>query len=128
MRKIRVLLADDHQGILAEIRRELGTEFEVVAEVGNGQDAVDAALTLDPDVLVTDISMPVMDGLQAAACLRAKRCRAKVIFLTIHEDPDFLDAAFSVGAFGYVTKARLSVDLVHAIREALLGNTFVSPG
>jgi DNA-binding NarL/FixJ family response regulator len=125
--KIRVLLADDHQAMLTRVRRELSEEFEIVAMVGDGQAAVDAVMLHDPDVLVTDISMPVMDGLQVVSLLKGSHCRVRVVFLTIHEDADFFDAAFSAGASAYVTKARLSTDLILAIREVLKGHTFASP-
>ena len=124
--KIRVVLADDHQEMIAIIRRTLGEQFEVVSSVEDGKQAVDAVHTLNPDVLVIDMSMPILNGLQAAKRLQTANCRAKVIFLTIHEGPDFLDAAFSAGASGYVTKARLSTDLIPALREVMLGHTFVS--
>ena len=126
MSKARVLLADDHQAMLAKVRRELGDEFEIVATVGNGEEAVDAVCRLDPDVLVIDISMPVLNGLEAASRLRATSCRTKIVFLTIHTDPDYIAAAFSSGASAYVSKNRLSTDLVPAIREVLQGHTFVS--
>jgi len=125
--KTRVLLADDHQTMLSRVRRELGEEFEIVATVTDGRAAVEAALLYDPDVLVTDLSMPVMDGLQVASALKANKSRAKIVFLTIHEDADFFDAAFSAGASGYVTKARLSTDLIVAIRHVLRGHKFLSP-
>jgi len=121
------LLADDHQTMLSRVRRELGEEFEIVATVTDGRAAVEAALLYDPDVLVTDLSMPVMDGLQVASALKANHSRAKIVFLTIHEDADFFDAAFSAGASGYVTKARLSTDLIVAIRHVLRGHKFLSP-
>ena len=124
--KIRVVLADDHPALVARVRLLLGKEYEVVAVVENGSQAVDAVLTLNPDVLVIDISMPVLDGLQAARQLQKANCRTKILFLTIHEDHDFVAAAFSVGALGYVTKDRLSTDLVPAILEAMQGHTFVS--
>jgi DNA-binding NarL/FixJ family response regulator len=124
--KIRVVLADDRQQMIAIVRRTLGEEFEVVGAVENGEHAVDAVLMLNPDALVIDISMPILNGLQAAKQLQTANCRAKVIFLTIYEGPDFLDAAFSAGASGYVTKSRLSTDLIPAIREAMLGQIFVS--
>jgi DNA-binding NarL/FixJ family response regulator len=124
--KVRVLLADDHQAILARVRFELGEEFEVIGTAANGAEAVDAVSQLDPDVLVIDISMPVLSGLEAAERLHTSCRRTKIVFLTIHDDPDFIAAALSAGASGYVTKNRLSDDLVPAIREALLGHTFVS--
>jgi DNA-binding NarL/FixJ family response regulator len=125
--KVRVLLADDHVAILARVRRGLGENFEIVETAKNGEEAVEAVLRLDPDVLVMDVSMPVLDGFQAASRIRAAGRRTKVIFLTVHEDADFVSAAFSVGASGYVTKSRLSTDLVPAIYDALQGRSFVSP-
>jgi DNA-binding NarL/FixJ family response regulator len=124
--KIRVVLADDHREVIAKIRGVLGDEFEVVQAVVNGIQAVSAVLALDPDVFVTDISMPLLNGLQAARRIQNANPRVKIIFVTIHEDRDFIAAAFSAGATGYVTKRRLSTDLVLAIQEALKGNAFVS--
>ena len=124
--KIRVVLADDHREVIAKVRGVLGDEFEIVEAAENGQQAVDAVLALDPDVLVSDISMPLLDGLQAARRIQKTNSRVKIIFLTIHEDRDFIAAAFSAGAMGYVTKRHLSTDLVFAIEEALKGHTFVS--
>lgn len=126
--KIRVLLADDHQEMLARVYHELGIEFEIVATASNGSEAVDSVARFDPDVLVMDISMPILDGLRAASQLREAKSRAKIVFLTIHEDPDFVAAAFSAGASGYVTKGRLSTELPTAIREAFEGRTYICPG
>jgi DNA-binding NarL/FixJ family response regulator len=124
--KIRVILADDHQEVIATVRRALGEEFDVVEAVDNGGLAIRAVLELDPDIFVTDISMPVLDGLQAARSIQKANSRTKIIFLTIHEDRDFLVAALAAGGSGYVIKPRLSTDLVRAIHEALRGNIFVS--
>ena len=126
MDKIRVVLADDHREVIAKIRGILGDEFEVIEAAENGRQAVTAVLALDPDVFVTDISMPILNGLQAARSIQKTNSRVKIIFLTIHEDRDFIAAAFSAGATGYVTKRRLSTDLVVAIQEALKGRAFVS--
>ena len=126
MDKIRVVLADDHREVIERIRGILGDEFDVVETAENGSQALCAVLALDPDVLVTDISMPFLSGLQAARSIQKANCRAKIVFLTIHEDRDFIAAALSAGGVGYVTKRRLSSDLVFAIHEALKGNTFVS--
>src|SRR6516164_9392240 len=126
MGKVRVLLADDHETILARVRSILGEDFDVVGAVSNGRDAVLEVQRLDPDVLVIDISMPVLDGLQAVSKLRARKCRTKFVFLTVHEDLDFVGAAFSAGASGYVTKSHVNTDLVPAIREILEGRTYVS--
>jgi DNA-binding NarL/FixJ family response regulator len=125
--KVRVLLADDHVAMIARVRSKLGEEFDIVGTVENGQEAIDAVLRLDPDVLVIDVSMPVLDGFQAASRIRDAGRRTKVIFLTVHGDADFVSAAFSSGASGYVIKSRLSTDLVPAIQEALEGHPFVSP-
>jgi DNA-binding NarL/FixJ family response regulator len=124
--KIRIVLADDHREIIGRVRGILGDDFEIIEAAENGFQAVKAVLALDPDVLVTDISMPLLNGLQAARRIQSANSRVKIIFLTIHEDQDFIAAAFSAGAMGYVTKRRLSLDLVDAIQEALKGKTFVS--
>lgn len=125
MGKIRVVLADDHQQMIARVRQTLGEEFEVVGAVEDGKQAVNAVLTLNPDALVIDISMPVLNGLQAAKQLQTADCPTKIIFLSIYDGRDFLDAAFSAGASGYVNKARLSTDLIPAIHEAMLGQILV---
>ena|SRR5271165_2977723 len=124
--KIRVVLADDHREVIAKIRGILGDEFEILEAAENGSRAVSAVLELEPDVFVTDISMPLLNGLQAARRIQNANPRVKIIFVTIHEDRDFIAAAFSAGATGYVTKRRLSTDLVFAIQEALKGHAFVS--
>jgi DNA-binding NarL/FixJ family response regulator len=124
--KIRVVLADDHRQIISIVRQTLGEEFEVVGVVEDGEQATNAVLALNPDALVIDISMPVLNGLQAAKRLKAADSRTKIIFLTVYEGRDFVDAAFSAGASGYVNKGRLSTDLIPAIHAAMLGRTFIS--
>ena len=126
MGKIRVLLADDHQAVRERVRGLLGEDFEVVGAVENGREAVVAALRLNPDVLVIDISMPVLNGLQATEQLHAANQGTKVVFLTVHEDPDFVAAALSAGASGYVVKANVTTDLIPAIRDAIEGRIYVS--
>lgn len=125
MSKVRVLLADDNETILARVRMVLGEGFDIVGAVGNGLDAVAAVQRLDPDVLLIDISMPILDGLQAVSRLRSNP-QTKVVFLTVHEDQDFVDAAFAVGASGYVAKADVTTDLVPAISEVLKGQKYLS--
>ena len=126
MSKIRVLLADDHETVLERVRSILCKDFEVVGTVGNGRDAVAEVQRLDPDVLVIDISMPVLDGLQAVSRLHHRSSRTKVVFLTVREDQDYVDAALAAGASAYVTKSHVASDLVPAIREALVGHTYIS--
>ena len=125
-KKFQVVLADDHRDFIAKVRAILADEFEVIQVSENGNQAVRAVLAMDPDVLVTDISMPILDGLQAARTIQEAHCRAKIVFLTIHEGGDFIAAALSAGGTGYVTKRRLSTDLVFAIRESMKGHIFVS--
>ena len=124
---IRVLLADDSEALLADLREELSKEFDIVGTAENGEDAVRAVLQLDPDVLVIDIAMPVLNGIQASSRIRKAHPRTKILFLTINEQAEYISAAFSAGASGYVTKRRLASDLATAIREVSLGNTFLSP-
>jgi DNA-binding NarL/FixJ family response regulator len=124
---IRILLADDSEAVLEELRAELDKEFEIVGAVANGRDAVEGVLRLDPDVLVLDITMPLMNGIQASSRLRESHPRTKILFLSIHEQSEYISAAFSAGASGYVTKRRLSSDLALAVREVNRGHTFLSP-
>jgi DNA-binding NarL/FixJ family response regulator len=122
-----VLLADDHEDFLATAARHLEGHFHVVEAVGDGQALLDQAARLDPDIVVLDISMPVLNGIEAARRLRAAGSPARIIFLTMHADPDFVRAALATGALGYVVKSRLVSDLLLSIREALAGRRFVSP-
>jgi DNA-binding NarL/FixJ family response regulator len=124
---VRVLLADDHAAILAQITSLLAGELKIVGFVGNGLDLVTAAARLDPDVVVLDITMPGLDGIEAARQLRRAGCRAKLVFLTVHEDADYVHTALLAGGAAYVVKSRLASDLVTAIHEALAEHPFVSP-
>ena len=124
---IRVLLVDDNEQMLADLRDELSDEFEIAETAENGEEAVREVLRLDPDVLVLDLNMPGMNGIQVASLIREKHPRTKILFLTIHEQPEYISAAFSVGACGYVTKRRLASDLRLGIREAYDGREFLSP-
>jgi DNA-binding NarL/FixJ family response regulator len=125
--RVRILLADDHPDMLAVVANLLGTSFDVIGMVGDGESLLDAAADLQPDVLVLDISMPLLTGIEAAQ--RLKKCgnTARIVFLTVHEDPDFVRASLATGAFGYVVKPRVATDLVVAIREAVAGRIFISP-
>ena len=126
MGKIRVLLADDHQPILEKVRVVLEDDFDIVGTASNGREAITEVQRLDPDVLVIDIALPILNGFQAVSQLLSCKVRTKVVFLTVHEDQDYVDAAFSAGASAYVTKSRLTTDLVPAINEASQGGTYVS--
>ena len=124
---MRVLLADDQPPMLAQIARVLGVRYEIVGMVGDGLSLLGSAARLDPDVIVSDVTMPGIDGFGAARCLKRAGCRSRLVFLTVHEDPDFAREAMSLGADAYVVKSRLASDLLPAIREAAAGRTFVSP-
>jgi DNA-binding NarL/FixJ family response regulator len=123
----RVFLADDQEEMLKTVAQVLKGQFKVVGTAKDGGRALELAPSLSPDVLVLDISMPVMDGIEVALRLRNQGSTAKVVFLTVQEDTDFVEAAMSAGALGYVLKPCLATDLVAAIWKALEGNTFVSP-
>ena len=127
MAKITVFLVDDSKALLTALQDDLGAEFEIVGTAENGEEAVPTTLHLDPDVVVLDINMPLMNGLQVASSLREKHSRTKILFLTIHEEPEYVSAAFCLGACGYVTKRRLASDLALAIREVYDGRNFLSP-
>lgn len=123
----RILLADDHAPIIERVTILLEPGFDVVGSVDNGTDLVSEAARLQPDLIVLDISMPGLTGIQAAQELRQAGSKAKLVFLTVHERVEFVRACLAEGALGYVVKSRLAVDLIPAIHEALAGRRFISP-
>ena len=127
MSRARVLLADDHSVMLDRVGVLLNPSFEVVGAVPNGQEMISAGIRLDPDVIVADITMPGLSGIEAAQQLREAGCRAKFVFLTIHIEHEFIDACVAEGALGYVEKSQMKTDLIPAIQAALVGRTFISP-
>jgi len=124
--RARILLADDHKGMRERVVRMLEREFEMLEPVNDGRALLEAAARLEPDVCLMDISMPLLNGIETAARLKESGSRAKIIFLTIHEDLDFLVAALRAGASGYVIKPRMASDLRAAIKEVLAGRTYIS--
>jgi len=126
VKRARILVAEDHNLMRTRVVRLLNREFEVVGAVDNGPALLEAAARLKPDVCVLDISMPSLSGIEAATRLKLSDSSAKVIFLTIHNDSDFVGAAFKSGAKGYVFKTRMAADLVVAVREVMAGRTFLS--
>lgn len=123
----RVLLADGHEKMLDVISHLLEEDFDVVATVRDGESVIDAVARLDPDLVVLDIFLPILNGFQIAARLKESNSRTKVVMLTIDDDPYYVEAAFSAGVLGYVLKSRIAIDLIPANREVLQGRTFVSP-
>ena len=123
----RVLLADDSETVLEDIRSLLEPEFEVVGTVRDGQSLLAAAETLKPDLMVVDVSMPVLSGLKAVRRLKEHDPNAKVVFLTVHQDPAVVNEALAAGALGYVVKPAAGDQLVNAIQEALQGRSYISP-
>lgn len=121
-----VLIADDQGHFRNRVLLHLES-FRVVGTADNGKDLVAEALRLQPDVIVSDITMPIMSGIEAAHELRETGSKLKFVFLTVHEEPEFLRACLAEGALGYVTKSRLRTDLIPAINEALRGRCFISP-
>jgi DNA-binding NarL/FixJ family response regulator len=124
---LRILLADDNDEILGAIRQELAQELEIIGTVSNGQDAVDAVLLFDPDVVVLDIAMPILNAIQASSRIHECNVRRTILILTIQENNEYVSAAFAAGVSGYVTKRRLLTDLGYAIRQVAEGHMFLSP-
>ena len=124
--RARVLVADDHQSLLDRVVSILHDEYDIVGTVTDGAALVKAEADLSPDVVVIDISMPGMSGLEAASCIRRRGSHAAVVCLTAHQEPEIVEAALRTGVLGYVTKTSLAQDLLPAVRSALGGRRFVS--
>ena len=126
MKRLRVLVADDHKAMLDNLVRMLSSEFDVVAAVGDGESVVAEAARVNPDLLVLDVSMPVMGGIAAADRLKSTGSTAKVVFVTMHHDREFVQESSVLGVVGFVVKDRLVSDLMPAIHSVLAGQPFVS--
>lgn len=122
-----LVLADDHEDLLAAVVRHVEGDFEVLKSVSSGQAVLDEVARLRPDIIVLDISMPFLNGIDVARKLKAKGSPARIVFLTVHSDPDYIRAALGTGALGYVLKSELASDLLPCLRTALMGRSFVSP-
>ncbi len=125
--RARIVLADDHKAMQQRVKALLEREFEVVRAVDDGLALVAAALELNPDVLIVDISMPMLNGIDAVRQIVKAGGTAKVVFLTVHEDPDMVPLCFRAGAQAFVVKSRIASDLIPAIKLAMSDHTFVSP-
>ena len=127
MKRPRIILVDDHALLLGAFQSLLEPEFEVVATFLDGRTLVDNAKALCPDVIVLDIGMPFMNGLSAGQRLKEDLPSAKLIYLTMNQDPDLAAEAFKLGASGYLLKSSAASELPHAIRETLRGRSYVTP-
>jgi DNA-binding NarL/FixJ family response regulator len=127
MKRSRIVVADDHTMVSDAIKNLLEQEFEVVGTFADGQSLLEAVQLLMPDVIVLDIGMPVMNGLNAGQRIKQVRPRIKLIYLTMNQDPDLAAEAFRWGASGYLLKTSAASELVKAIREVLRGGSYVTP-
>ena len=123
----RVLLADDHTLVLEGFRRLLDDQCELVGTVGDGRALLEAIPELKPDIVILDISMPVLNGIDAARVLNVKFPQVKVVFITMHADPAYVRAAFEAGASAYLLKRCVGEELGQAIRAVRSGNFYVTP-
>jgi DNA-binding NarL/FixJ family response regulator len=127
MTKPRLLIADDHQIFVEGLKRLLSADFDIAGAVQDGRELVAAAGKLRPDVIVADISMPMLNGIEAVMQIKKVHPEIKVVFLTMHPDAAYAVSAFKAGASGYVLKSSAPDELVTAIREGLKGRTYVTP-
>jgi two-component system response regulator NreC len=129
MKKIQVMLVDDHEIIRVGLKTFLQTQpdFDVVAEAGNGEEAVARALEFHPDVILMDITMPGMDGMETTRRLRALCPECLVLALTVHDDKQYLMQMLAAGASGYITKQAAADELVEAIHTIAAGNVYLQP-
>ena len=124
--RVKVLIADDNRAVLSQVSKVLGRSYDVVAALEDGSSVLREFPRYKPDVVVLDISMGDPSGIDVARQLRDNGCRSKIIFLTVHEDADFVNAAMGAGGSGYVVKSRMNAELIHAVEAVLSGKLFVS--
>jgi DNA-binding NarL/FixJ family response regulator len=127
MNRIRLLIADDHVMFAQGLESLLRDEFDLLGTAENGEELIEATLRLSPDVILVDISMPLLNGFDAVRRIRESGSETRIIFLTMHDDATLLSEAFRCGASGYILKQSAGEELVNAIREVAQGNNYVSP-
>ncbi len=125
--KTKVLLADDHPPLVEAALAILKPHYDIVGTATDGATLVSEALRLSPDLIVSDITLPILNGIEAIHRLRLSNSQAKVVFLTVHAEEGFLNACMAEGALGYVLKSRMKTQLIPAIEAALEGRSYVSP-
>ncbi len=123
----KVLLADDHTLVVEGFRRLLEDKCDLVGTVGDGRALLEAVSELKPDIIILDISMPVMNGIEAARRLKSKHPEVKIVFITMHADPAYVRAAFKAGASAYLLKRSVGEELSQALRAVDSGNYYVTP-
>jgi len=128
MNRARVLLADDNKVLVGRVAELLASSFDVVGIAHDGPELISNALRLTPDVIVVDITMPILTGIEAVHQLRSAGLAGRFVFLTVHSEDEFLQACLEEGAVGYVVKSNMKDDLITAINSAMAGKLFVSPG
>ena len=127
MDRARILIADDHTMVIEGLRHIIEAEFDLVGTAGDGRELLDAAKKLRPDVIIADISMPMLNGIEAVKQIKKNDPNIKVVFLTMHPDVSYAAEAFESGASGYVLKHSAPDELIKAVREALKGRTYITP-
>ena len=127
MSKVRILLADDHRIVIEGLKKLLEPDYDVVGTVEDGRALIAAVAELQPDVVVADVSMPHLNGIEAVRQIKEKSPQIKVVMLTMHHDVQYAVRAFEAGASGFVLKASASNELITAIGEAMRGKTYVTP-
>ena len=126
MNRVRLLIADDHVMFAQGLESLLHDDFDLLGTAGNGEELVEATLRLNPDVILVDISMPLLNGFDAVRRIRESGSETRIIFLTMHDDAALLSEAFRCGASGYILKQAAGEELVNAIREVAQGKIYVS--
>jgi len=122
-----VVLAEDHAWVAEQLRNLLAAEFDVTATVADGRELVRVTGALRPDVVVTDIVMPGLDGIAATAAILAMYPNTRVVLVTLHDDLGLAERGYAAGAFGYVSKHRAAQELLTAVRAAMRGERYISP-
>jgi DNA-binding NarL/FixJ family response regulator len=123
----RLLLADDHPAVLKATNALLNAQFDIVGNATDGPTLVSEAVRLDPDIIVADITLPILSGIEAAHLLQETVPSARIVFLTVHSEPQFVEACMAEGALGYVLKSHMKAHLIPAIQAALVGQSYICP-
>ena len=126
-RRMRLIVVDDHPEIVRTVTQLLRGHYDIISTSERGSEALETITVLKPDCVVLDISMPDLSGIEIAQRLKAAHSHVKIVFLTVHEDPDYVHEALAAGANGYVVKSQLTSDLPTALKRAFAGHFFISP-